>query len=145
MKRIKSLIMPLLAAVALTLTSGCVNICFTRNPWSNEKVRSCYQSTTWGLMFTCAACCPTSFIDTHPSEFDPICIFTIPFIGLPSLADTVCEAAIDTVLLPFDWPISAYRKNHRRDGGTSARNVKHVRLLCVRPDAEDEADTNGKE
>ena len=36
-------------------------------------------------------------------------IFTVP-LGCLCLCDAVCEAAIDTVCLPFDWPISAKRK-----------------------------------
>ena len=35
-------------------------------------------------------------------------LITIP-VGCIGFCDTACEAVIDTVLLPVDWPLTAYR------------------------------------
>ena len=39
-------------------------------------------------------------------------IFLIP-LGLLGLCDATCEAALDTIFLPVDWPLSAYRETHQ--------------------------------
>jgi hypothetical protein len=39
-------------------------------------------------------------------------IFTIP-LGCLGLCDAACETVIDTVCLPFDWPISAVRRKDK--------------------------------
>ena len=41
--------------------------------------------------------------------FQMMNILTIP-LGCVVMCDAVCEAVVDTVCLPFDWPISAKRK-----------------------------------
>ena len=48
------------------------------------------------------------------SAFVPENIISIP-CGIVCFCDTVLEAVVDTVCLPYDWPVSNYRETHIRE------------------------------
>lgn len=97
----------LAAATLLCAASGCINLLYVRNPASRETLRETYQSTSYAAVLTCAVSFPGSFVaDGKEAEFDPISILTIPFLGIPCLADTLCEGVIDTLLFPADYLIT---------------------------------------
>jgi hypothetical protein len=103
----------LLAIAALAFTAGCMNLC-TRAPWTtSQRIESCYQSSRWvagvGLI-----CMFPQVMSDCPGDGGFVFenVFTIPF-GLLVECEAVVEAAVDTVCLPFDWPVSAYRRRER--------------------------------
>lgn len=99
-------LIPICLALALT---GCVNTLLTRNPYSNEKVQRVYQSTTMAAAGSFIIMFPQMMSDAPSMHgFDPLNILTVP-IGLLCFCDVPLELAVDTVCLPFDWPISRYR------------------------------------
>lgn len=90
---------------------GCMN-CYFRAPWTRGKIEECYQSTRYMGAMTLVASFPQMMTDAgHPEPFRWENCFTIPFLGLPCLVDTACEACIDTVCLPVDWCISEVRED----------------------------------
>lgn len=104
-----------LAILAACLCCGCVNVCATRNPFCSLEVEQCYQSSS--MAAGCAVICafPQMMSDNprNSGSFMWENIFTIP-LGCMVLCDAACEAAIDTVLLPIDWPLSSYRKRKEK-------------------------------
>lgn len=101
----------ILAAVAATLLSGCLNL-YTRFPTTDPKIEMCYQSTAGMARATVIASFPQMMSDS-PSTSGSLCwenLLTVPFLGLPCFVDTVCEACVDTVCLPIDWCISEARE-----------------------------------
>ena len=87
------------------LLGGCINL-YTRCPGTDPKIDYCYQSTDTAAMMTVVASFPQimATMDTKGPEWYNI--FTVTLLGIPFLADTICEAAIDTVLLPIDYAIT---------------------------------------
>ena len=103
-----------LAAVAACLFAGCVNVCVTRNPFCSLEVEKCYQSSSMAAGGAILCAFPRMMSDDpYESVFGPEQFFTIP-LSLVILCDAACEAAIDTVLLPVDWPLSSYRKRKEK-------------------------------
>ena len=102
----KRLIAVVLVAIALT---GCMNL-WTRNPLTETEITSVYQSSRMMAGGAIVVALPQMMSDC-PSEpaFMSMNLITIPLGGIV-LCDAICEAALDTAFLPFDWPISAYRK-----------------------------------
>ena len=111
MKNMKKLFTVALMACAL---SGCMNI-WTRNPMTKTEITSVYQSSRMMAGVAIVIAFPQMMSDC-PSEpaFLPLNLISIPLGGLV-MCDAVCEAALDTVFLPFDWPISAYRKRKDKE------------------------------
>ena len=107
----KNLLTSVLMACAL---SGCMNI-WTRNPFTKTEITSVYQSSRMMAGGAIVVAFPQMMSDC-PSEpaFLPLNLISIPLGGLV-MCDAVCEAALDTVFLPFDWPISAYRKRKDKE------------------------------
>lgn len=103
----KKLLLVVLIACAL---SGCMNI-WTRNPMTDTKITSVYQSSGTMAGSAIIVAFPQMMSDC-PSEpaFLPLNLVSIP-LGALVMCDAVCEAALDTVFLPFDWAISAYRND----------------------------------
>lgn len=97
-----------LAACALSLASGCANL-YTRFPTTNAKIEQVYQSSRQAAGLSIIVAFPQMMSDVPGQGYMWENIFTVP-LGCLCLCDAVCEAAIDTVCLPFDWPISAKRK-----------------------------------
>ena len=97
-----------IAACALSLASGCVNL-YTRFPTTNAKIEQVYQSSRQAAGLSIIVAFPQMMSDVPGQGYMWENIFTVP-LGCLCLCDAVCEAAIDTVCLPFDWPISAKRK-----------------------------------
>ena len=100
----------LLATVLMACTmTGCVNL-YTRWPTTDEKITMVYQCSREAAGLSVLVAFPQAMSDC-PGDggFMLENIFTIP-LGCLCLCDAVCEVAIDTVCLPFDWPISAKRK-----------------------------------
>lgn len=93
---------------------GCVNI-YTRWPTSSARIGSCYQSTRVASAFAVIGSFPQMMSDA-PSDYALQWenLFTVPFLGVPCSVDAVCEACVDTVCLPVDWPLSAYRKKQKK-------------------------------
>ena len=106
----------LLAILVLCISfTGCVNVC-TRNPWSRTRIEDTYQCTqeaagiSWIIMF------PQTMGYGNSNGFMLENIFTVP-LGLVGFCDTACEAVLDTICLPYDWPVSNHRNKYKRDGG----------------------------
>lgn len=96
--------------VALLLCMcGCVN-CYTRFPTTNERIERVYQCSREAAALSVIIAFPQMMSD-NPGDggFMWENIFTVP-LGCLCLCDAACEAVIDTVCLPFDWPISAARR-----------------------------------
>ena len=98
-----------LALVAFTISfvSGCVNL-YTRLS-ADAEIEQVYQSSRQAAGLSIIVAFPQLMSDAPGQGYMLVNIFTIP-LGCLCLCDAVCEAAIDTVCLPFDWPISAKRK-----------------------------------
>lgn len=98
-------------AVCLLGAGGCANIMVTRNPFEKERIEHVYQGTGMSAGVALIVAFPQMMSDAPSIHgFDPLNIFTIP-LGCLVLVDTVCEAAIDTVCLPYDIPVSIARAN----------------------------------
>ena len=95
------------ASILLAVSSGCMNL-YTRCPGTDREIASCYQSTEWMLTFSYVVAFPQVMSPGSADEFYWENLITIP-CGIVCLADTACEAVLDTALLPFDYPISRYR------------------------------------
>ena len=102
MKRIALLI------VAVVAFCGCVNL-YTRCPTTDEKITMVYQCTREAAGLSVLIAFPQMMSD-NPGDHGFMWenIFTVP-LGCLCLCDAVCEACVDTVCVPFDWPISAAR------------------------------------
>ena len=93
-------------ALALSMT-GCVNL-YVRCPGTPSKINTVPQVISWrGAQVEARSSTRETFVMEN--------LITIP-IGCIGFCDTALEAVVDTVCLPYDWPISNYRINHiRRD------------------------------
>jgi len=101
---------PLWFVLSLCLMlGGCMNL-YTRCPGTDSRIHNCYQSTDMMVMVTVLSAFP-QVVDISNTEggLRWYNLFTVPLFGVPCLADTACEAAIDTVL----WPIDYFRVNRR--------------------------------
>ena len=94
--------------IAVAALCGCVNL-YTRFPTSDERIESVYQCTREAAALSVIVSFPQMMSDC-PGDggFMWENIFTVP-LGCLCLCDSVCEACVDTVCLPFDWPVSAAR------------------------------------
>lgn len=94
---------------AVLILGGCVN-CYTRFPTTNERIERVYQCSREAAALSVIIAFPQMMSD-NPGDggFMWENIFTVP-LGCLCLCDAACEAVIDTVCLPFDWPISAARR-----------------------------------
>lgn len=100
-----------LFAVALLGAGGCVNAFTVRNPFSDAKVERIYQSTSAAACASIVVAFPQMMSDC-PSDYGaylPFNILTVP-LGCLCLVDAVVEGVADTVCLPFDYPMSRYRR-----------------------------------
>ena len=97
----------LILSAALIL-GGCAN-CYTRIPTTDEKITMVYQCSREAAGLSVLIAFPQAMSDGPSRGFMWENIFTIP-LGCLCLCDAACEAVIDTVCLPFDWPISAVRR-----------------------------------
>ena len=100
----------LLAIAAVAALSGCMNL-YTRFPTTSAKVERVYQSSREMAAISVIAAFPQMMSDC-PSDSGLMWenLISVPFLGLPCAVDAVLEACVDTVCLPADWPLSAYRK-----------------------------------
>ena len=90
---------------------GCVN--FANRVLDNEDITEVYQATKTAAGFSYVLTFPQVMSPTGGEHFMWENLLTIP-VGLIGWVDTACEAAIDTVCLPVDWPLSAYRKKQKK-------------------------------
>lgn len=99
-----------LATIAIAATMcGCMN-CYTRFPTTDAKIERVYQCSREMAALSVICSFPQMMSDCPGDNgFMWENCLTIPFLGLPCAVDGVCEACIDTVCLPFDWPVSAAR------------------------------------
>lgn len=102
-------------AIILSALSGCMNV-YTRCPGTDREIASCYQSTECMLTLSCVVAFPQVMSPGGSDEFYWENLFTIP-CGLLCLCDTACEAVVDTVMLPVDYPLSRYRNGDREGDG----------------------------
>ena len=96
--------------IALLLSAcGCMNI-YTRFPGTDAKITQVYQCSRTVAAFSVIVAFPQMMSD-NPGDYGLqwMNVLTVP-IGCLCLCDAVAEACVDTVCLPFDWPISAKRK-----------------------------------
>ena len=110
MRRIAMSVMCLCAALAGIALTGCVN-CYTRCPGTHARVEDAYQSTRTAAMASVICAFPQIMSDC-PGDYRllPLNLLTVP-MGVVALADTVCEAAVDTVCLPADFAIAKCRES----------------------------------
>ena len=102
-----------IVASVVMFCGGCVN-CYTRFPTTDARIEEVYQCSRQAAALSLVCAFPQMMSD-RPGDngFMWENVFTIP-IGCIGLCDTACEAAIDTVLLPIDWPLAHYRKEPRK-------------------------------
>lgn len=101
----------IIASIGVSLMTGCVNL-YTRCPGTNAQIEEVYQSSRLAAAFSIVGAFPQMMSD-NPSTSGSWRwenLISIPFIGLPCTVDAVCEACIDTVCLPVDWPLAASRR-----------------------------------
>ena len=101
----------IIASIGVSLMTGCVNL-YTRCPGTNARIEDVYQSSRGAAALSVVGAFPQMMSD-NPSTSGSGCwenLISIPFIGLPFAVDAVCEACIDTVCLPVDWPLAELRK-----------------------------------
>ena len=95
---------------AFGLCCGCIN-CYTRFPTSAPRIERVYQCSRQAAALSIVASFPQMMSDCPGDNgFMWENCLSIPFLGLPCAVDAVCEACIDTVCLPVDWPLAASRK-----------------------------------
>lgn len=106
----KKAVSTLALVLASAVFSGCMN-CYVRFPATNPRIESCYKCTRTMAAFTVVGSFPQMMSD-NPGDrgFMWENLISIPFIGLPCLVDTACEACIDTVCLPADYFIARARE-----------------------------------
>ena len=95
-------------AVLALLSSGCVNM-YTRCPGTAASIMDTYQCTDTAWSITWITAFPQIMAPMDSGGFMAENLLTIPLSLIPA-ADTVCEAAIDTVCWPFDRMIADSRK-----------------------------------
>lgn len=96
------------AALVAALVCGCVNV-YTRLPCTGPRIEDTYQSTGQAFAFSVFVSVPQIL---NPGPFPGLVwqnLYTIP-AGCVCMADTACEAVVDTVLFPVDWAISENRR-----------------------------------
>jgi len=77
---------------------------YTRCPGTPSRISYCYQSTDTMGMVTLLASFPQIMSMQKSSEgLRWYNVLTVPLLGVPCLADTLCEATLDTVLWPVDY------------------------------------------
>ena len=101
-----------LLALALASLSGCMNL-YTRCPGTPREITSIYQCSREMVPLSCVVMFPQMMSDSSPDAFYAENLLTIP-LGVLCLGDAACEAVIDTVCLPFDYPVSRYRRKVQR-------------------------------
>ena len=97
----------LFAGAIASMFSGCVNL-YTRCPTTDEKITMVYQCSREAAGLSVLVAFPQAMNDGPSRGFMWENIFTIP-LGCLCLCDAAVEACVDTVCLPFDWPISKGR------------------------------------
>lgn len=87
---------------------GCINMMYTRNPLSSARINSIFESTdiAWTLSYVVAF--PQTVGLMRGGDLMVENLISVP-CGCVVLVDAACEAVIDTVCLPVDWPLSRYR------------------------------------
>lgn len=97
-----------LLLIAAILCGGCVNV-YTRCPGTHARIESTYQSTETAFSAAVVCAFPQAMSDS-PGDYrlSPINLLTVP-VGCVVMCDAVCEAALDTLLLPFDYYLSSRR------------------------------------
>ena len=99
----------LITGLLFSLLGGCVNL-YTRAPMTDLRVDECYQSTEIAGVATIVLSFPQMMtLSGGSSGLELYNILTVPFLGLPCLVDTACEAVIDTVCYPADYYIAKKR------------------------------------
>lgn len=99
----------IIASAVASLLGGCVNVAYTRNPFSHTKIETVYQSSRQAAGAGVIVAFPQMMSD-NPYDYGWCLgnILTIP-CGLLVECDALCEAVVDTVCLPVDWPLAASR------------------------------------
>lgn len=98
----------LASVLCATLLSGCLNL-YTRCPGTVARVENCYQSTRTAFSCSVIVAFPQMMSCTPDTGLHWMNAMTIP-LGLVGMCDCACEAVLDTVFLPVDYPISCFRE-----------------------------------
>ena len=112
--RVKQGVARLILAVLALACAGCVNL-YTRWPATEERIADVYQCSREAAELSILCSFPQAMSDGPSRGFIWENILTIPFLGLPCAVDAVCEACIDTVCLPVDWPLAAARASDTKE------------------------------
>lgn len=108
--KIMGIVTLLFLFAACSALSGCVNLAYTRNPLSDSRIQRTYQSTETAFGISYVMAFPQIMNPTGGHGLMLVNIISIP-LGCIGLVDTACEAVIDTICLPVDWPLAAGRKS----------------------------------
>lgn len=102
----------LLMALTATLLSGCMNL-YTRNPFNTkDRIESVYQSSGYMVGFSWVVMFPQTMAPSGGAGFMAANLISIP-CGVICYADTLLEAVVDTVCLPYDIPVSNARRGKK--------------------------------
>lgn len=108
MKHLTRLFTFTLTLTFLSLLSGCMNL-YTRCPGTKPTIESIYQCSREMIPLSYVVMFPQVMSPGSADDFYWENLITVP-CGLICFGDTACEAVVDTVCLPFDYPISRYRR-----------------------------------
>ena len=124
-----------LASLVILFLSGCVNI-YLRCPGTPSKLTTVYQSTQAAAALSYVIMFPqvmswrgdASELPEKRETFVMENLITIPF-GVIGYCDTACEAVIDTVCLPVDWPLTSYRGRKLNEKAEGTRGDVEIEVL----------------
>jgi len=89
----------LFTVMLLLAACGCINV-YNRLP-CGPRLEEVYESTHQAAALTLVAAFPQIMADGKQG-FMWENLLTVPFLGIPCAVDTVLEACVDTVFLPWD-------------------------------------------
>lgn len=97
----------LASAVLCAALSGCMNL-YVRVPWTGARIEEVYQQTRMAAAGSMLVAYPQLMSGSGDGTVKWWNCLTVP-LGCIFFCDAAVEAAIDTVCLPFDWPLASSR------------------------------------
>lgn len=111
----------ILVVAAGLMLSGCINM-YTRMPGTKAKITDIYQSTKQAAAMSVVVAFPQIMASSGGKGFYWENLLTVP-LGLMVGVDALAEACIDTVCLPYDWPVSAARNARFKAAGLGNSSI----------------------
>lgn len=97
----------LATAVLCTALSGCMNLC-VRAPWTGARIERVYQQTLMAAGGSILVMYPQLMSGSGDGTVKWWNCLTVP-LGCVCFCDAICEACVDTICLPVDWPLASSR------------------------------------